>query len=489
MISFILTRCKTQLLVMEEASNPNSEHIAVYSKRWLLLAATCLASAINMFLSKSFGTSNLILTTYFDVSFSQLDWATLGVYAGTTLATPIFGYLCYANKIGFRVMSISGCACLLMSSICIVLTIHYTALFPLMIVVSLLQGVSYCVNFSVGLFFAVLWFPDHQVGFAIAFSLAAQAIGTVTGSLIPPLFLSSPPLKTLAADHTFQHWRDTTHNTILWMYLTLSIVLCLLVVSFWIYAEDLPPKAPTLALHQKRLNSCPNLAFNISLKRFISSTKQLFQDVTYVLCVVVAGVVYNLFLVEVVHVSLLLDDIFNHKSESATRNAGCIALAYGISASVCGFLSAKVLSYHKLHTLQTIIGLVMLFCSCCGLLLSYCLKSLLGFYVSNIAFGASTRITIVSLMEVVTRHTYPKNEALVTVWMAGCGTVILLIITELSRAISTYIALVGALVWMCVLALIVLVLSFFLRPKNTRGEVDELMMSKEEQNELTPLNQ
>ena len=479
---------------MEEASNPNSEHIAVYSKRWLLLAAACLASAINMFLSKSFGTSNLILTTYFDVSFSQLDWATLGVYAGTTLATPIFGYLCYANKIGFRVMSISGCACLLLSSICIVLTIHYTALFPLMIVVSLLQGVSYCVNFSVGLFFAVLWFPDHQVGFAIASSLAAQVLGGSAGSLIPPLFLTSPPLHnsqsatTLPANQTFQHWYNITHDTLLWMYLTLCIVLCLLVVYFWIYAEDLPPKAPTFALHQKRFDPSHNLAFCMSVKNFMSATKVLFQDVTYVLCVVVVGVAFNVILVQIVHLSQLVDDISDCKSELAGRNSGYVLAAFSISALAGGYISANILNHYKSHTLQTTIGLSMMFCSCCGLLLSYYLKSLLGFYINNILYGAGTRVSTIPVMEVVTQHTYPKNEALVTVWMAGCGTAILLLITELSRVISTHIALVGALVWMCVLVFIVLVLSFFLRPKNTRGEVDKLMMSKEEQNELTPLN-
>ena len=66
----------------------------------------------------------------------------------------------------------------------------------MMIVANLLQGVTYSVCFSVGLFFAVLWFPDHQVGLAIAFNFAVFPVGVILSSSVPPALLKSPPFPT-----------------------------------------------------------------------------------------------------------------------------------------------------------------------------------------------------------------------------------------------------------------------------------------------------
>jgi len=57
----------------EDTTNNNGSSIAIYTKRWFLLAALCIVATLNIFLSKSFSTANEILGVYFQVSLAQLD--------------------------------------------------------------------------------------------------------------------------------------------------------------------------------------------------------------------------------------------------------------------------------------------------------------------------------------------------------------------------------------------------------------------------------
>ena len=162
----------------DEQKNQNCNSVEIYTKRWFLLAATCIYTAVIMFLSKSFSIANEIWADYFYVSLAAIDWACLGLYVGSALVTPVFAYLCFTKVIGFRSMSIFGSVRLLLSCSCVLATIKFPFLFPIMVGVSLLQGVAYCVSFSAGAFFAVLWFPDNQVSLVIAFN-SARMVGGV----------------------------------------------------------------------------------------------------------------------------------------------------------------------------------------------------------------------------------------------------------------------------------------------------------------------
>ena len=174
----------------------------------------------------------------------------------------------------------------------------------------------------------------------------------------------------------------------------------------------MPPKAPTPALALKRFSEAKNQSTN-SFRSFLNETKDLFQDWTYLLCISISGITYNMIAVQLVHLSQFINHIDNKISASLT--SGFIITAVSVFGIAFSFISAKILQFFQQHTYQVVVGAGLLFGSSVCLLFSYFYKSLIGFYVGNIIWGAASRICNIPLFEVVTRHTYPKDEAIVTV--------------------------------------------------------------------------
>ena len=466
-----------------DVSNQSSSAIEIYTRRWFLLAATCACTILNQFLSKSFGAVNKILIAYFDVSLAELDWASVGLYVGTTFITPVFAYLCYAKLIGFRAMSISGSSCLLLSCLCILLAVQYPFLFPVMVAATLLQGVSFCVSFSVGSFFAVLWFPDREVGLAIACNAAAMAAGGVLGSILPPALLTPSPLTRIQENATasfinhsnqFEKWEESTYISLMWIYSTVAIVLILLLLFLFVCAQDSPPKAPTFALALKR-NVGKTMLRNVTpWKGFVSCIKELVKDKTYLLCVALSGVTLHLIVVEMLHLTQLIGKVVrdSNMKVSVSLTSGFIISAFAASAFASSFISAKLLLYFQRYAGQVVVGTGLMLVSGMVILLSYYCNSLVGFYIGNVALGMAARICTIPLFEIVTRHTYPKDEALVTVWMAGAGTAVLVVLSGTARLVAKDATPGSALIFMCVVIFITFTLSFLLKPRNKRGEFD-----------------
>ena len=469
----------------------NDEEIAIYPKRWVLLAATCITTLTGQFLSKSFGTSNLILSVYFDVSLATLDWILVGVYAGTNLITPVFAYLAYAKIIAYRSMSMYGTACLLVSCFVIVLTVQFPVIFPVSIAGTLLQGVANCVSISTSSFFAVLWFPDHQIGLAIACNTASSFAGFAIGASVPPFILLSPPLlnpnSMINSATEFRKWKKRTYCTLMEIYATLAVVFCLLLIYFWIHAEDLPPKPPTRAMLLQRTSH--NERDGKSFQSFIKCTKTLFGNKTYVLFVIISGIIFNLNVIEILYVSQLVQTILGTEYNAfVSRTIATIAITYSLSAVVGSFISSKILSIFKHHATQIVLGIVLDLLCILGLLLSFYFKSLVGFYISKSGCGISEMLCTIPLYEVVTRHTYPINEALVTTWMAGGVTALLIILVEPIRAISDNTSPVSSLYAMGIIVTIALALSLFVKPSNRRGDMDQRLLLTSE-SEVSQLNQ
>ena len=470
----------------------NRRITGVYKKRWLLLAATCILTTLNQFLSKSFSTANEILVVYFQVSLVQLDWGCIGLYAGATLVTPVLAYLCYGKLIGFRNMAICGSFCSLLSCSCILLAIGYPFLFPIILGASLLQGVTYCICYSATTFFSVLWFPDNQVSLAIAFNSAAMIAGVIFGSTIPPALLKSPPI-TLNQENismllrntptNFTQWHAATNKTLIYIYSVVGVILLLLLLFFYVLAEDKPPKAPTLALAKKRITDA-KLKETKSWSSFVGCTKELFFDKTFQFCINIAGVIYSLSLIEMLHLSQLLSHVISgsNMNNFVSLLGGYIVFTFAMSGLVSAFLSARILEYFQRHSLQIITGAGLLFGSCICLLFSYYFTFLAGFFVGNIAWGVAVRISAIPIEDIVTRHTYPKDETVVSVWMSGIGSMLAVLLPEAARLLSIYTVPESVLVFVTVITFLVFLLSFLFKPKNSRGQVDEELIN-ENQNE------
>jgi len=393
-------------------------------------------------------------------------------------------------------MSICGSFSSLLSCCCILLTIKYTFLFPMMVVASLLLGITFCASYSSGTFFAVLWFPDNEVAIAIAFNSAAMIAGAIFGGIVPSAVLQNPPNKQnfstfLENNSNLTQWNVETYKNLMYIYSTVAVILVLLLLLFYLFAKDLPPKAPTLALAQKRINEA-ELKETKSWNEFLRCSKELVQDETYLLCISLTGVIYSLALVEMLHLSQLVSTVVrdgdSSKEDYASLISGYAVLSFAASGFASAFLSAKILLHFKRHSKQIIAGTGLLLASGICILISYYYRALIGFYVGNVTWGVAVRICTIPLEDMVTRQTYPKDETVVTLWMTGSGAVIYVLMTGIARLLTSYTASSSALFFLAAMMFVIFLSSFFLKPNNSRGEADQQLTNERyNRSEYSPL--
>ena len=460
--------------------------LGLYKKRWFLLIALCLYTVICMFLSKSFGTSDEILAAYFNASLIEIDWAAEGLYGGVTLVTPIFAYLCFKDQIGFRVMSITGTICLLISSIAVILSIIFPVLFSLMLVSTVLQGVAYAVSRSASGFFAVLWFPEEQVDLVVASVLASVSLGLLLGSTLPVIFLKQPPQinETTILVNASAHWNASTYRTLLCMYSVVTVIVVCLLVFFIVHASDLPPKPPTFAMLLKRNKSQLQTEEQKTFSHFITQCKSLFQDVHFGIIAFVLNVSFITPSLLVLIMSQIVDVVTESVSLkiSPALLSGLIVTTTSVFGITCGFLFACFLKLAKIYTKLSVAGTFLLFICGLVLFLSYHYRNLVVLFIANVILGIGSRCVVVPLLVVITRHTYPVSETFVSIWVTGIGGLMFVLLAIMQRVLSNAFSLGTSIVELIVIFFVSFVLSLLMKPKNKREE-DRTT----ESNELTPI--
>ena len=456
--------------------------IAVYPKRWLILAAFCFITLLANFGSKSFTVANQIYAAYLDVDLVLLDWATLAMNFGVVIITPIFSWLFFKKAAGFRILSITGASCLLISYFVIALTIQFPNLYPLMFLSNLLQGVALAVGITVSPSFAVVWFPDNQVGLAIASDLLCQNLGIIMGTILPPVFLNQPDavdcfINTTCTELFGQNntLHQKTRDTMLLFYTPCIAVLLILLIIFIALITDQPLKPPTYAMLVKR-NQNHTSSSTGNFSQFLEEVKMLHQDVNFILCVVALSIPYNLIVVFYLHITVIVEHFDISAMNIGISNdiiGGLLIASYSLSNSVFGFVSAKILNYWKKYVLQVLLGSMLIFFSLTGATLAYYYHNFVSFCVGIFLYSIGTRLVVIPLLEVITRHTYPIDETFVSVWVGGHQSFILILIGELSRIISIYSTSIALLIFMCACGFILFVIALIINPNDKRREIDE----------------
>lgn len=453
-------------------SEPETE---IYTRRWFILAATCLVTAITMFGSKSFAVANKVYAAYFNVSLTVLDWSSLALNAGAIFVTPLFAYLFLKKSFGFKMLNILGTSCLLLSYIVIVLSVIHPSLFLFMTVSNFLQGVSYTICFTVGTSFAVMWFPDNQVGIAIASNSVSFSLGTLAGAMIPPaMFVDVDSISNMTNFSTGEilELKHAAREDLLLMYAPVLGVLVLLLLYFVGFVTDFPPKPPTYALLMKQLME-QNSSQKRSLSDFKKALKVLFKDKDFVLCCAAVSIVYNVVNVEIVHITDIVAELKKRIHIDLPNNitGGAIITGFAVTCCFAAFGSARVLSKFKCYMFQTQVGIVFSFLSAVGMTLCLYTEFFIGFCLCIFVYAISTRTFIIPLLEIITRHTYPLDETFVSVWVSFFGCVAQVIFVEIARLLSYFFSPISLMIFMSVCLFISLFIAAFINPTDKRGEM------------------
>ena len=477
--------------------NSSLEEIAVYPKRWLILLSFCTITTLTFFCSRSFTAANQIYADYYDVDLMAIDWSALAMDLGAITITPLFAWLFFKQAAGFRIMSITAASCLLISTLVLLLSIQFPILYPVMVLSSLLQGVSYIAGYSIGPSFAVLWFPDHQVGIAIASDLLSKNLGLILGAIVTSVVLKNYPKfgtnSTLENTHQIKEtWMKDTHNTLLLLYIPCACILLILIVFFIVFMTDLPPKPPTHALLLKRIMNKNLKTDDKSFSHYLLAVKSLYMDVNFVLCSLVFGVGFNLTIVFILHVTRLVERFDVQSIGIDITNDIVGGLLIGIIAFsniIFGFVSAKISSTWKKYATQILLGLICTLVVLASMTLAFYYRSFYSFCCGLLFYSIGTRLFGVPLLEVITRHTYPIDETFVTVLVSANGSIILVLLAEIASIISLYAPPISLLILMCGCNFVAIVLAFLINPKDKRREADvaQNLQDNAESKETSPL--
>jgi len=459
----------------------NSPETAVYSKRWLILAAVCSINFFTNFGAKTFTVANQSYAKYYNVSLLALDWSDLAVYLGAAICTPIFAWFFFKQNAGLRILLIIGTFSLLISFFVIVLSIQFPKLYTLMIFSNLLQGISYMVSVTVGPSFAVIWFPNEEVALAIAIDLLSHNVGLIMGSILPPTLLNTYSITNAAniTIHQQETWKSNTHKMLLLLYIACIITLFILLLLFIAFMVDQPLKPPTKALWVKgKTTTTEQPKSTGSLLQFIQAVKSLHQDLNFVLCSLCLNFTFCLNIVLYLHITAILDHFNIRKMGINIANdifGGIIIVSSAFARIIFSFVSVKI-SYHwKNYAGQALAGSVLNLFAVLGTTLAFYFRNFLVFCICLIfLYSLGLRIFAIPLYEVITRHTYPIDETFVNVWSGVSGCFLFVINAEFARIISMYAPPVYLLIYMSFCVFVSFVIALIIKPKDKRREVDDM---------------
>ena len=462
--------------------------IAVYKRRWAFLFGLFLINSTSMFSSVVFGLIDDIFTGYFNISYAEGDWITLAVYATSCLAIPTLAWLCFANRMGIRLLILVESFSLSLSYLMIVIAVANPKLYLFIIIGQLVHGITNAIQWSIPPLFAVLWFPNNEVGIAIAANFIGAALGAGIGFGIPSRFLHEPSAalskaalnvtnEPIQQQNTTQIWKEEDRVILLEVFISILVITVILLVFFFIFLTDLPPKPPTIAQALRR-NSSNNFAKdfnNENVKSFLKLLQFLFTDLTFVSLVVVYSIVHRAVMLEFTLMGELIRAIAPSIDIDASPNelGSYVMILYPIFAATGSVTSGKLLDKYNQYQRQAVIGAGMTFISTFGIAISYYLKSFVSLCIFNCGFGFSTRICIISLLAVVTRHTYPVAESFVSIWVTGFESFVLIVISEIGRLLINCAIDASVLIFMCSLLLFSFVLALITKPKDKRLEAEE----------------
>ena len=447
----------------------------LYKRRWVFLLANGIFSLAVTVVPISFSVSNYIYTVYFDVSYSSFDWMYIAAFAGTFMITPLYAWLSCKKFFGLRLILILSTVCILFTCLNILMSIQYPVLFPLAVVANLFSGLSYGAVLTLPPLFSTLWFPNHEVGLAIAVSIIFQCLGVYTGSILPSwLFQSEAPITNTTIGEGFSDWKLKIRIRSTWVYAAIAVVLVILLLFFVIFVTDEPPKPPTHALWLKKneYSEVENHPFE-----FLETTRVLLCDLNFLVAAILNGLMYNQ--------TLALFPFFHSIVSAITANQfqylpfhviNFITLTVHAATTSTGlYIASKILTkFYHLKGL-TIIASVISFSSSIGFLLSCYYRSLIAFFVFMFTQSLSIAFGVVPLNEIVTQHTYPIDELVSSTWVAGlcCGFIVLLVLFYRLVFYLSYGSNIAVFIASSVIALLMLILSMLFRPKNKRRQADE----------------
>nr|CAB3246496.1 feline leukemia virus subgroup C receptor-related protein 2-like [Phallusia mammillata] len=460
------------------------EQFKLYKRRWAFLLGLFLLQFCAGISFASYGQINWFYVEFFKSTPATVDWITNARNISAIVITFPLAFLIFKDKIGLKglVLIIAGSSTI--GLLFVTLSLIDRSLIALIVIGQIFCGLSETVAVGAPSTFAVLWFPENQVGTAIALNVVGLYVGNEVGYTLPS-YLVTPSNDTVEQEGMLS-LEDLTEGQrqLRYMYGAFLAISTIVTCLFVIFLTDKPPTPPTHAQDLKNKELKPEK----SAKEFFNVTKQLFSMPSYALICIAIGFIFQLVLIENMMMSEIISDLHIAKNVEPSTLSGYIMCTFGVGAIVGLTSGGKVVDRFKRYKLMALCGGTADFFSVLGIAISAICKNTPGLYACNALFGFLTGFTIVVLFEMATQLTYPIDETLVNNWMTGIQTLIALLMGILARVMFQHWKSIGVLAFQCACVLMALLMLTLVSSRNRRLEVDDERVTDEKpQDAETPL--
>jgi len=463
-------------------SDEEPEKTKLYKRRWIFLFALTVLKMLASFLTHGFAQVGNIYTILYAVTYKQVDWVTLACSFMVVVWTPIIAWFNFKGFLQLRRFSVLSSFAVVIALTMIMLAFSNSRLFSLLVIGQLFTGVTVVTCFAIRASFAVLWFPEDEVGISMGINFLGSAVARILAFTIPTNVLMSPKTYmtqincTLFASITactgLEEWKEYNLEKLNKIFSPLLFIALCVAVFLFLYISDLPPLPPTKAQALKWDNQM--LEDQATFRNFLCSSFKLFTDKVYVSC----ALMYSL--LEIIPLSefILMDQIFSDmlaKQRNSSMDeqviSGYLMVCYCIAGAVGSLVGGRIADKapHKLRNMLLIFGTFLTFLSVLGVLLSVLYSSVAGLFVSCGLFGFCSYVETITLLVIITDHIYPTDESFAVTWLIGCVAAISLLGSEISRLIFTLTSPSGALIFHCCIVLFIVLISLPFKSSSRRN--------------------
>ena len=474
--------------------------IQVYKKRWLVQVSVCFIYFWIAFHYCMYAVVNNIVVSYFDISYATADWMVSGSFVGVLCALPIIAWLSFKQLISFRILMCVACLCLQLNTIFSIVAFNKPKFFELIIIGQSLVGIAMAASLPIMTSLAELWFSESQIGISVGLVIFSSSLATILANSLIPSFVyvenHSDNNKTLFISKLFNQRKSNMTNswvindkTVYEAILSSELAMVFLVLIFIIvFVPEKPERPPSFAQYQKRFENnrmnSNNQSF-LSFEQFLKETAWLMNEKVFTLCSLSNGIVFTTTDIEALTMQQILHENFKEILHLPIDvQAGLVIVCYSLGSSVGNLISGKILDRFKQYYIQ----------SCCGTgcfviftvvgLLSVYFHSIAALFVSFIFIGCSTRISMVSLIDSVMQHTYPKNVLFVSSWMNFVQSIYSLVVIVIGRQVFNHVSSVGMLSFIVGVKFVGFIFCLLGKPKTKRLTAEYRQSTESEETRL-----
>ena len=461
-------------MTSDEAEN-SRESCKPCKRRWAFLAIVSALQILNGFSFAYYGQLSNVFVAYYNVTSFEVDWLTLTMDVGPIILTIPFSWFMVTEKMGFKFLILTAAFASAIGYICIVASVAKRWLFPLMIVGQIFNSVSSTAMLMSPSVFAVLWFPENEVGSAVGINVMSFYVGKILAFTAARNVLVQPPLNhSLNSSVTVNQSWLVEDRWMLYVIFAVSLTIAMVCAIFlFIFVTDRPPTPPTFAQSVKQ-NQQRQTQQLLSLKSYIKLVKALLKNKTFLLSAIVFATLFQENPVIITMLSQILRQMFHIQKMNYNADVigGYIMTAFGVGSCIGSIAGGKLVDKYKRYGVISITSCLLTFLSTTGFIPAFAFGSLPAFFVCSALYGVVSQPGLVVIYEIATQETYPINETFSTVWLTGFQALMAILWREIARLLFNAFGGLSVLIFQIAIFLATVVLSCLISTTNKRLSVE-----------------